>query len=100
MPIGNCSGAADIVDINASQEFEKGRPENSIPDARIPKIARAFHQSKVVDKFAHIIDPAEAEQHRDVQCTIDDLASVEARAESLDGELSQNSKSSGYQPYA
>ncbi len=106
-----------IMLINASQEFEKGRPKNFIPDAGIQKIAKAFHNWKDVEKFARIIDLAEAEkndynlspsryvdtgeaeQHRNVQIIIDELASAEAEAASLDAELNQILKSLGYQPY-
>lgn len=104
--------------INASQEFEKGRPKNFLPDECIHKIAKAFHAWKDVEKFARVIsldetkqndfnlspsryvDTGEAEQHRDVQGIIDDLATLEAGAESLDAELNKILKSLGYQPYA
>jgi type I restriction enzyme M protein len=46
------------------------------------------------------VDTGEAEQHRDVQGIIDDLATLEAGAESLDTELNKILKSLGYQPYA
>jgi len=106
-----------IMLINASQEFEKGRPKNFIPDDGIQKIAKAFHRWQDVEKFARIIDLAEAEkndynlspsryvdtgeaeQHRDVQSIIDDLASAEADAATLDAELNQVLRSLGYQPY-
>ena len=103
-----------IMLLNASQEFEKGRPKNFIPDAGIRKIAEAFHEWKDVEKFARIItladaerndynlspsryvDTGEAEQHRDVQSIIDDLASLEADAAALDAELKGILKLLGY----
>jgi type I restriction enzyme M protein len=106
-----------IILINASQEFEKGRPKNFIPDASIRKIAEAFHEWKDAEKFCRLItlaeaekndynlspsryvDTGEVEQHRDVQSIIDDLASLEAEAAALDAELNEILKSLGYQPY-
>jgi type I restriction enzyme M protein len=106
-----------ILLINASREFEKGRPKNFLPDASIRKIAEAHHAWKQVEKFARIIalaeaeqndynlspsryvDSGEAEQHRDVQSIIDDLASAEADAAALDDELNSILKGLGYQPY-
>jgi hypothetical protein len=103
-----------IMLINASQEFERGRPKNFIPDESIRKIANAFHRWEPVEKFARVIalDQAEkndynlspsryvhtgeAEQHRNVQRIIDDLASLEAEAESVGAELNGILKSLGY----
>ncbi len=103
-----------IMLINASQEFEKGRPKNFIPDAGIRKIAEAFHRWQNAEKFCRLItladaerndynlspsryvDTGEAEQHRDVQSIIDDLASLEADAAALDAELKGILKLLGY----
>jgi type I restriction enzyme M protein len=107
-----------IMLINASQAFEKGRPKNFIPDESIRKIAETFHRWKPVEKFARLItlaeaeqndfnlspsryvDTGEAEQHRAVQSIIDDLATLEADAAALDADVNTILKSLGYQPYA
>ncbi len=107
-----------IMLINASQAFEKGRPKNFIPDGDIRRIAQTFHAWQPVDQFARVITLAEAEQndwnlspsryvstgqaeqHRDIQSIIDDLATAHAEAEVLDVELNGILKSLGYQPYA
>ncbi|MBI3760251.1 MAG: SAM-dependent DNA methyltransferase [Chloroflexi bacterium] len=106
-----------IMLINTSQEFEKGRPKNFIPDSSIRKIAEAFHRWQPVEKFARIItlaeaeqndynlspsryvDTGEAEQHRGVQSIIDDLASLEAEAAVVDDELNRILRGLGYQAY-
>jgi len=106
-----------IMLVNASQEFEKGRPKNFIPDEGLRKIAETYHAWKPAEKFARLItlaeaeqndfnlspsryvDTGEAEQHRDVQSIIDDLASAEADAAALDAEVNTILKSLGYQPY-
>jgi type I restriction enzyme M protein len=49
-----------IVLVNASKEFEKGRPKNFIPDGSIGKIAEAFHRGEDVPKFVRGITGDEA----------------------------------------
>jgi type I restriction enzyme M protein len=44
-----------IMLINASQEFEKGRPKNFIPDDKIKRISEAFAKWKDVEKFSRIV---------------------------------------------
>jgi len=96
-----------VVLINASGEFEKGRPKNFIPDASIKKIAEAFHTGKDVERFVKVasieeiakndynlspsryIETAAATEHRDVQTILDDLSKLEAESKQLDGELKE-----------
>lgn len=44
-----------IILINASREFEKGKPKNFITDGGVEKIARAFADGKDVDAFVKAI---------------------------------------------
>src|SRR5438093_938965 len=44
-----------VILINASMEFEKGRPKNFIPDERILKIAKAFHGWRNIERVARIL---------------------------------------------
>jgi len=44
-----------IILINASKEFEKGRPKNFIPEQSISKIAAALHTGKDISKFVKVI---------------------------------------------
>lgn len=46
--------------INASLEFEKGRPKNFIPDEKIKKIAKAFYDWKDAERFARIVTTKES----------------------------------------
>src|SRR6266849_6140122 len=48
-----------IIFINASGEFEKGRPKNFIPETSIAKIAAAFHAGADVPKLVKVVDTAE-----------------------------------------
>lgn len=94
-----------IILVNASNEFQKGRPKNFIPDASIKKIVSAFQAGKDVERFVKVvsrdeivkndynlsssryIETAMATEHRDVQAILDDLAKLDTEAKKLDGEL-------------
>ena len=93
--------------INASLEFEKGRPKNFIPDDKIEKIAKTFHNWKNIDKFTKIIINEEAEkndynlspsryvgngkeeEYRDVDEILVELAELEEEREKTDRELNE-----------
>lgn len=49
-----------VILINASKEFDKGRPKNFIPDENIMKIAKAFHAGKEMPNFLKIITNEDA----------------------------------------
>ncbi|MEW6441317.1 MAG: N-6 DNA methylase [bacterium] len=94
-----------VLLVNASGEFEKGRPKNFIPEASIRRIAETFHAGKDVERFAKLvpreeierndfnlspsryIETANATEHRDVQAILDELAALQTQAKGLDGEL-------------
>ena len=104
-----------VILINASAQFEKGRPKNFIPDASIKKIAEGFNAGKDVERFVKVasieeiaqndynlspsryIETAAAAQHRDVQTILDDLSKLEAESKQLDGELKEIFTGLGYQ---
>jgi type I restriction enzyme M protein len=94
-----------VILINASAEFQKGRPKNFIPDASVKKIAEAFHAGKNVERFVKVvtieeitkndynlspsryIETAAPTEHREIQPILDELAQLDAEADRLDGEL-------------
>jgi type I restriction enzyme M protein len=96
-----------IMLINTSLEFEKGRPKNFIPDEKIKKIAKAFHEGKSIDKFTKIIMNEEAakndynlspsryvsngkeEEYRDIDEILVELAELEEEREKTDRELNK-----------
>jgi len=96
-----------IMLINASLEFQKGRPKNFIPDDNIKKIARAFHDWKNINKFTKIITKEEAEkndynlspsryigngkeeEYRDIDEILIELAELEEEKEKADRELNE-----------
>ncbi len=105
-----------VVLVNASGEFQKGRPKNFIPDESIKKIAHAFHAGKDVNRFVKVvtveeiakakndynlspsryIETAAATEHREVQPLLDELAKLDAEAGRLDGELKNIFTGLGY----
>ena len=44
----------DVLFIDASQEFEKGKNQNRLTDANIDKIVSTFFERKDVEKYAHL----------------------------------------------
>ena len=96
-----------IMLINASLEFEKGRPKNFIPDDKIEKIAKVFHDWKSIDKFTKIITNEEVEkndynlspsryvgngkeeEYRDVDEILVELAELEEERQKTDRELNE-----------
>jgi type I restriction enzyme M protein len=94
-----------IVLINASGEFEKGRPKNYLTEAGIDKIARALRDGTNIERFAAVVDTSivatndfnispsryvntgVAADHRDIKTILSDLATLTSEATTLDAEL-------------
>ncbi len=94
-----------ILLLNASQEFEKGRPKNFIPDEKIRKVANAFHDYKDVERFARVISLDEVvkndynlspsryvetgtgEEYKDIPSLLTELGKLEEESKRLDKEL-------------
>jgi type I restriction enzyme M protein len=94
-----------ILLINASQEFEKGRPKNFIPDDKIKKIAKAFHAFNDVERFTKVIpmdevvkndynlspsryvETAEAVVYREIPQLLGELEELEEQSSKIDVEL-------------
>lgn len=94
-----------VILINASADFEKGRPKNFLPDAAIAKIADAFHAGADVERFIKVVardeiekndynlspsryvETAGAVEHRPIQTILDELAAINSEAATLDAEL-------------
>jgi len=103
-----------VVLINASAEFEKGRPKNFIPDASLQKIASAFHADADAPRFARLatreeiaakdyslspsafIETAAPTEHRDIQLILDELAKIDGEARALDADLAKTFGGLGY----
>jgi type I restriction enzyme M protein len=51
-----------ILLINASREFQKGKPKNYLGEENIKKIVNAYHNFKEIEKFSKIITIEEARE--------------------------------------
>ncbi|MCG2726888.1 MAG: N-6 DNA methylase [Elusimicrobia bacterium] len=95
-----------IILINASENFEKGRPKNYLTDDAIEKIASAFHSGAEIEKFLKIvsskeiavkhdynispsrfIETGEAIEHRDIQAILNDLGKITNEQNKTEKEL-------------
>jgi type I restriction enzyme M protein len=103
-----------VVLVNASGEFQKGRPKNFIPEEAVRKIAEAFHAGRDVERLVRVVsleevartdfnlspsryvETAAPAEHRDVQAILDELAGLDAEARRLDGELKGIFEGLGY----
>jgi len=72
-----------IIFINASGEFEKGRPKNFIPEASIKEIAEAFHAGVDVPRLVKVVDTGEIGKKHDFNLSpsryVDTAVAVEHR---------------------
>lgn len=92
--------AKDVLFIDASKEFEKGKNQNKLLPSNIDKIIRTYQERKDVDKFAHVANLAEI-QENDYNLNIPryvdtfepepeiDLNQVKAELAQLDQEIAQ-----------
>lgn len=104
-----------IILINASEDFEKGRPKNYLTDKAIEKIATAFHSGAEVEKFLKIvpckeisekhdynispsrfIETGQAIEHRDIQLILNDLVKIETEEKKTEHELKEIFTKMGY----
>ncbi len=95
----------NIVLVNASREFKKGRPKNYIPDENIRKIAQAFIKGQDVERFVKVItneeaagndynlspsryiDTSEKEVYRPIPEVLEELRGLEKEAKKIDADL-------------
>lgn len=92
--------AKDVLFIDASKEFEKGKNQNKLLPSNIDKIIRTYQERKDVDKFAHVASLTEI-QENDYNLNIPryvdtfepepeiDLNQVKAELAQLDQEIAQ-----------
>ena len=105
-----------VILINASAEFEKGRPKNFLPDAAIAEVSDAFHAGADVERFVKVvardeiekndynlspsryIETAGAVEHRPIQTILDELTVIDAEARRLDADLADVFRRLGFAP--
>jgi type I restriction enzyme M protein len=95
----------NIVLVNASQEFKKGRPKNYILDEAIRKIAQGFIKGQDIERFVKVItneqaaendynlspsryvDTSEKAEYRPIPEILKDLTGLEEEAGKIDADL-------------
>lgn len=91
----------DVLFIDASSDFEKGKNQNKLRQEDIDKILSTYKERKDVDKYAHVASPAEIKENDynlNIPRYVDtfepepeiDLGQVKADLKQLDEEISQN----------
>lgn len=107
-----------IMMINASGEFEKGRPKNFLTEIAVQKIAATVHSGKDLERFAKLlplekvggksdfnlsparyIDTANATEHRDIQHILGDLAKLKEDSGRQDEALGKIFADMGYKTH-
>ncbi len=96
---------APILLINASSEYEKGRPKNYLSEASVRTIVGTFHARSEMNSVGSLaqrghvaskdftlspsvyVDVSTAEVHRGLQEIVDDLATLDRRQRRLTDEL-------------
>ena len=104
-----------ILVLNASLEFEKGRPKNFIPDLKIKRIASAFNAWKNEEQFTRIVlkdevikndfnlspsryvETGTAEDYREIPILLEELATLDRERIKIDKELSEIFITLGFQ---
>ena len=96
----------DILFIDASQDFEKGKNQNILRDTDIDKIMNTYDERKDVDKYAHVaplseiednefnlnipryVDTFEEEPPVDVDKLVNDIKNTNEKIQDLQSDLS------------
>jgi type I restriction enzyme M protein len=105
----------EIILIYAARDYEEGKVRNKLRDSDIEKIVSAFKNYKDVDKYCHIansdelqehgfnlnvpryIDTSETEEEIDIQDTIDELKKLEGERQDAEMQLNKNLRELGFQ---
>lgn len=95
----------NILFIDASNEFEKGKNQNNLTDAHVEKIVEAYVNRKTIDKYSYVssmdeikendynlnipryVDTFEEEDPIDLQAVSERIANIDKEIASIDDEL-------------
>ena len=95
----------DILFIDASNEFEKGKNQNNLTDANVEKIVNTYVKREVIDKYSYVasmdeirendynlnipryVDTFEEEEPIDLVAVSERIASIDKEIAKLDDEL-------------
>ena len=100
-----CRENNDILFIDASNEFEKGKNQNNLTDAHVEKIVDTYVKRETIDKYSYqasmdeikendynlniprYVDTFEEEEAIDLQVVSDRIAKIDEEIASIDNEL-------------
>ena len=95
----------DILFIDASNEFEKGKNQNNLTDANVEKIVQTYVERKTIDKYSYVanmdeikendynlnipryVDTFEEEEAIDLQVVSERIDKIDEEISSIDEEL-------------
>lgn len=101
-----CRENNDILFIDASNEFEKGKNQNNLTDANVEKIVNTYVKREAIDKYSYVasmdeikendynlnipryVDTFEEEEPIDLQAVSDKINSIDEEIASIDEKLS------------
>ena len=105
--------SGNILFIDASKEFVKGKQQNTVSEERIEKIYNAYVDRKDIPKFAHVasmeeiaandynlnipryVDTSDDEPEIDLDVVADEIAKTNAEIENVANELSESFRQLG-----
>ncbi|MGL5711400.1 MAG: type I restriction-modification system subunit M [Paraclostridium sp.] len=100
-----CRDNNDILFIDASDEFEKGKNQNNLTDAQVEKIVETYVKRETIDKYSYVasmdeikgndynlnipryVDTFEEEEPIDLKAVSDRIAKIDEEIASIDDEL-------------
>lgn len=100
-----CRETNDILFIDASNEFEKGKNQNNLTDANVEKIVDTYIKRKTIDKYSYVasmdeikendynlnipryVDTFEEEEPIDLQAVSERISNIDKEIASIDEQL-------------
>lgn len=103
----NRTHSGNVLFIDASNHFEKGKAQNHLRDEDVERIVNAYSKREAIDKFAHVaelseiedndynlnipryVDSFEEEDPVDLDAVATDLTDIEGKMHSVDNEIAE-----------
>lgn len=100
-----CRETSDILFIDASNEFEKGKNQNNLTDANVEKIVNTYVKRETIDKYSYVasmdeikendynlnipryVDTFEEEEPIDLQAVSERISNIDKEIASIDEQL-------------
>ena len=103
----------DVLFIDASNEFEKGKNQNTLTDANLQKVVDTYNNRTELEKYSHVatmeeikendynlnipryVDTFEAEEYVDIEATKNTILELEAKRNQLKDKMAEYLKELG-----